>query len=546
MDLTVQPTPIAPRSARALDPAQRLDVIARAVVRSDADKTLEDIGREHGVGRTFLFEGRRRAEEALTPRRPGLDPRESELRRLRGQVEELRVDNGRLARELAEANDRLSRSVEVTPARLVLTALMLLLCPVSTRQAHQVLVVAFGARFAPADNTLAGWLLRYGRLARKVMAQSAAALLFRSLAADEIYFHGTPILCAVEPRSLAIAALERAGDCTGDTWEIVLDEFPNLELVASDLGPGLLCAVDRSDAHSQADLFHLGWLFPKVEAKLDTRAQDALTWDTLFRGHVTDPHCPGRKPLKALAEAEADTARALDDLEAFLQAKELVHQAMTPWTTDHRLATPRSQLGLVKRAIGLLGTIKAPGSGAATLRSTLEKHKHRLVAFTRHLWNIEVHVRQDSPWRPKRVIAALAWHAGLADAITRARDTETRQRLAALLPRASRLRAEAFRHCRNASQVEAQLLDRLSHLERSSSLAETINSILRPLQAIKKHVNQPFLDLFALQHNTTPFERSDTRAGMSPFQMLGVHLEGDEDGFVGVILAAARREGLLK
>ncbi len=123
---------------------------------------------------------------------------------------------------------------------------------------------------------------------------------------------------------------------------------------------------------------------------------------------------------------------------------------------------------------------------------------------------------------------------------------EEQQRLLALLPRAAELRAEAFRHCRNAAQVEAELLDRLAYLERSSSLAECINSKLRPLQAIKKFVNQSFLNLFALRHSLTPIERSEKRAGKSPYEMLGLRLEGDEEGFVGVILAAARREGWLE
>jgi hypothetical protein len=80
---------------------------------------------------------------------------------------------------VAETQAKLSRSVEVTPFRIVATALLILLSPVSTRRAHVILVAAFGERFAPADNTLSRWVLKYGRLARKIMAESAAAALIR-------------------------------------------------------------------------------------------------------------------------------------------------------------------------------------------------------------------------------------------------------------------------------------------------------------------------------------------------------------------------------
>lgn len=544
MECAINRSAAATGSTRPLDGEAKLRMVVEAETLKEGE-TIADVRRRHGVGRTCLFVARQRVREALEPRKPGPDQKQRELERLRQENKRLRERNEQLAAELGEVNDRLSRSVEVTTARIIATALTLLLCPVSTRKAHQVLVVAFGEHFAPADNTLAGWLLRYGRLARKIMADSAAALLVRSAAADEIYFHGKPILCAVETRSLAICALERAEDCTADTWEIVFDDFENLELVATDLGKGLLGAVDRSDAISQADMLHFGWLFPKVEAKLDEEAEEALATEARLRDHVNDPRCPGRKPHKALAEAEAITGRALGNLEAFLQAKELVRQAMSPWTADHRLATPMAQFRRLERAIELLDSIRAPRSGADRLTRTLCRHTHRLVAFLWSLWEHDVLLRRGSRWRPKRVIAAVGWHAGLLEAIKRAHGAE-RQRLIALLPRAGELRAEAFRQCRNAAAIETALLDRLRFLERSSSLAETINSKLRPLQAIKKQVSQPYLNLFALHHNLTPFERSDKRGCRSPYELLGVRLEGDEAGFLGVLLSAARREGLLK
>jgi hypothetical protein len=78
--------------------------------------------------------------------------------------------------------------------------------------------------------------MKYGRLARKILTESAASAMIRFLAADEIYFHGQPVLCAVEPRSMAIAALERSPDSQGDSWEIVFSKFPNPEVSSQRVG----------------------------------------------------------------------------------------------------------------------------------------------------------------------------------------------------------------------------------------------------------------------------------------------------------------------
>jgi hypothetical protein len=53
------------------------------------------------------------------------------------------------------------------------------------------------------------------------------------------------------------------------------------------------------------------------------------------------------------------------------------------------------------------------------------------------------------------------------------------------------------------------------------------------------------LNLIALKHNLMAFGRSAERQWQSLYRIPGVRLEGDEDGWLGVLMAAARREGLL-
>jgi hypothetical protein len=57
--------------------------------------------------------------------------------------------------------------------------------------------------------------------------------------------------------------------------------------------------------------------------------------------------------------------------------------------------------------------------------------------------------------------------------------------------------------------------------KRASSLVECFNSILRPIQQVKKQATQEFLWLKALHHNMKTFKQGK-RKGKSPFQLLGV------------------------
>ena len=52
-------------------------------------------------------------------------------------------------------------------------------------------------------------------------------------------------------------------------------------------------------------------------------------------------------------------------------------------------------------------------------------------------------------------------------------------------------------------------------------LVECFNSILRPIQQVKKQVTQEFLWLKALHHNMKTFKQGK-RKGKSPFQLLGI------------------------
>ena len=118
---------------------------------------------------------------------------------------------------------------------------------------------------------------------------STRAPLARVLCPDEIFFHGKPVLVAVEPHSMAVLLCQKAADRKGQTWRDALRPFAGLEHVVADAGTGLQAGLramqrDRPAERPLAaslDVFHLekearqalGWLWRKVEARWEKAAK---------------------------------------------------------------------------------------------------------------------------------------------------------------------------------------------------------------------------------------------------------------------------------
>jgi len=535
-----------PVSLDTMGAAQRLRVVAAAVNRPPG-VTLAEIRLPVGVGRTWLFEAQRRARQAIMPRPPGPDPRINELRNLREQVNRLQTENAELKAVLDDAARRAARSVEVTPERVWGTTAELAVSPVSTRNMHTILVKAFGSKHAPADNTIARRINALGHLAGTILDECGAMERFEQAAIDEIFFHQTPVLAAVEPRSTAIGILHRAERRDAKTWKQQLQRLENLRRAASDLGSGIQAALRQCGIQGQADTFHAWREWHRAEAPLDKWVYECLKEEDKITKRFRKKNCRGPKPHESLRLARMMTDWALEDFEHFLAAKDLFAIAVSPFSKNHQLATFASQVALLSRAIDHLDAISKKSNKLKKLRTYLFRNKASLVAFTRVLWNIQATLKPSANpwWNARRVISAAAWPLGLCAAIEKEANPDERRRLCALLPRAYARRAEAMSQCDSFHLVEAQLKDRLDNLERASSAVENINSKLRPVQAIKKTVNQAFLNLFALKHNLTPFERSAKRKGKSPYEILGIKLEGDEQGWLGVLMARAKNDGLI-
>jgi hypothetical protein len=106
-------------------------------------------------------------------------------------LEAARAEIAGLRTRVAELDARLSRSVEVTWARVAAFALWAFLATVSFRDIRRLMEVAFGSDHAwrPAD--IQGFIRDAGRTPGDLLAVGRAQVKDRieALAADDVYFH---------------------------------------------------------------------------------------------------------------------------------------------------------------------------------------------------------------------------------------------------------------------------------------------------------------------------------------------------------------------
>jgi hypothetical protein len=370
----------------------------------------------------------------------------------------------------------------------------------------------------PDRSTLGRWVQQAAAQAGRLLAILDARLrpTTDTLCADEIFFHGRPVLVAVEPQSFAVLLCTRTDDRTAATWQQTLQPFTGLHQVVHDAGSGLCAGVAAFDWQRQQqgqaplwdglDLFHteqeaqrlLGRIWRGVEKlwhqaeELDVRvtAGKARARDT--RGLQATARCAWQRAFAAFARYEH-------------------------WE------------GVWRRGRAALEVFRP--DGALNDRSWAEQELARVC------WELRAGYwkKLRAYLRDRRLLTFLdRLHSRLAQAEPR---SDLRAELAELvrLERAAR-RGEAGAEGRAAVQRVlcskqaddweagyAGVAAALSGVVRASSAVECVNSILRMHQGRHRNLSQGLLDLKRLYWNTRAF-RSGKRRDCCPYELLGVAL----------------------
>ena len=427
--------------------------------------------------------------------------------------------------------------VQVTPNRIQRTILSLLFPgKVSGRDVDTCLATALD--ISRSNATVSHLLHEAGQRAGKILEKVDHSPLGPVvLARDELFTGRNPNLLLVEPRSLVITGLYATQDREAETWACALlltqDRGVQISGLAEDgcvpyaascRAAGLDTAIQRDTWHPLydtsrvvGDLKREARRLQKAAARLEKQLSTRRWTDAVFAEWVSlvERSETLQKQAECLRFWQDCTRDAVEVVD--LRSGEIRDLALNQWLLDETLTAlqqfehARIQAltkKLLSQAPDWLTFMNGLAQPLTDWQARTARHfpDPRWAAFFQstlaRLWRLEHALRNGHRQYLPALVEARLWVAEFAT------DDPTAYTLA------------------------QDLLNLLEQVVRTSSAAETINSVLRPFmnsrrEATDQTSRQLFLNLFWLWFNMHKFDRGP-RAGKSPYQLAAIDL-GTED-----------------
>lgn len=447
---------------------------------------------------------------------------------------------GRPPRLSAPATPELPASpaptVTVTPQRVARSVLTLLMPGgVAERSVADCLRATLGQSRSPGF--VSELLHTAGRRAGEILDQVDHSGLGPVVQVrDELFTGQEPNLLLVEPHSLVITGLYAAPDRDAETWGCVLlltrDRQVQIRGLAEDgcIPYAASCREASLDAAIQKDVWHPLADALQVVKDVEREALRAMTtaqqlekrlrkrWNEAeFAEWVTttehaDHLLEQSTQLRFWRECLWDAVEVVD-----MRSGEIRDRAINQWLLNeslaglHQLDHPRIRKlteRLQTQAPDLLTFLDGLPQPLADWQIRLAQH------FPEAAWAAFFQASVARLWRLEHALRN--GHRQFQTAANAARQ----------------LVAEFIADDPQAQHLAEELLTLLEQTVRTSSAAETINSVLRPYLNRRRECTdqvsrQLFLNLFALWFNMHPFERGP-RKGKSPYQLAGIDLGTDD------------------
>ncbi len=325
--------------------------------------------------------------------------------------------------------------------------------------------------------------------------------------ADEIFQGRKPCLTVVDGRSFLVLNLTAEDFRDATTWGCVYLDLEARGIrfhdIGCDGGTGLRAGVKEAElaVPLRPDLFHLQQDGYKLIRRLESMAFHAI--DTaerarraeLERQGILRRRGPRLKVSVTLPEAEAEEAKAIETYDNCRWLLNEIRQVLDPVTPDYRLNVTAQARSVVETAVELLESFECK----------------QVCGFARSL-------RQ----KIDELLSPLEWlEQSLSPVLTGVDEENTRFILWCWQNRHA-LRFDP----KNDAPAQLRTLtlaawDILELFHRSSSLAESLHSWLRPYLQIHRGMPKWLLPILQAFWNHHRFQRG-ARAGQSPLQLAGV------------------------
>ena len=316
--------------------------------------------------------------------------------------------------------------------------------------------------------------------------------------ADEIFQGHQPCLTVVDGRSFLVLNLTPAAARDATTWGVTFLDLQargvQFQDLASDGGTGIRAgaAAAQLAVPLRPDLFHLLREAGRVGQRLERQAYQALQLAERARRAAQEAQAPQRrrgprlKVAVPLAEAVTQEAQAITIYDQYVWLLGELRQALEPFSQPDQLMTVTTARQTVETALALLRSL--PGEPIQTLAQHLHDHLDALLAPLAWLEQTLAPYRQNLDLATETLIL-WAWRHRQALALTP---------------------GEGFPAHLQAT-VQAFWLA-LSFFHRSSSLAESLHSWLRPYLTLHRGTPQWLLPLLQLVWNHHPFTHGSAPA----------------------------------
>jgi len=321
--------------------------------------------------------------------------------------------------------------------------------------------------------------------------------------ADEIFAGRKPCLTVVDGRSFLVLNLSAAENRDATNWGLtfldLVDQGVVFQDLAADGARGIRAGLRDAEltVPLRPDLFHLLRDGKKVQNRLEKAAYKAIRIaEKTVRAEREANQTTKRqgRPLKVdltAAEACQQETQAITTYDNFCWLLAEVRQALEPITNFHRLQEPHQAWQALETAIDLIQSL--PSKSIPDFAQQLQDHLDELLAPLHWLCETLAPWRKNLPADLEAWILA-SWRNGLQDLET--------------IPT-------------HWQKTAVAIWDALTLFHRSSSLAESLHSWLRPYLSIHRGMPDWLFPLLQLFWNHHVFSRGK-RAGNSPLQLAGV------------------------
>ena len=478
----------------SLHPSSVAQLAAVALAAQGEYGVVTDLAREHGIRRQEVYDVRERGRTALEA-----------------------------AFALAKPAPPGSFTLTVTPSDIERAIVALrVVAPASIRDIVAVLPILYGVHWSYGTV----WdVLHAADLQAAAFLKSVDLSGIHSVALDEMFSQGRPVLAGIDLDTQYLFQLEVQGGRSGEDWAESLGKLRDEQglrpdRVVKDAGTGLARGVRECwpGSDQNDDLFHGVYKMGQEAYHLERGAYACIAEvDKLGDARARARTEGARRSLgQQLRQAGDRMDAAVERYDRFESLRREATRVLE--LTDRgsgRLRTPAEILDTLTRVADQMTAL-----GGTRVRSVARYLRNRAAGLGRYLDHLSSR------------LAAVTEEAGGADVV----GATVRAYQASLAvsqggpmwDRKARHQElhDATLHLLKMTEHDPERLQRavgtvmpvLAHRYRASSAIENLNSVLRPYLVVQKHAEQGFLDLFRYHWNTRTREWGQWK-GTSAYEM---------------------------